>query len=125
MCRRTLLIAAAAIALVPKSAIADSGQEMLGACRPLTRVQVTGDSSTMPDDVETFRCWGAFEVIQDMTTFSRDGQRLMRVCPPGATTRLQMIAVFVKWMDEHPERLHENFSLLAFQSLRAVWPCKP
>ena len=42
----------------------------------------------------------------------------------GVTTE-QRIRVVVKWMDSHPEKLHEDAYRLVFLALKEAFPCKP
>jgi hypothetical protein len=42
--------------------------------------------------------------------------------PPGVTTG-QAVRVVVQFIDSHPARMHESFTLLAAEALRAAWPC--
>jgi hypothetical protein len=45
-------------------------------------------------------------------------------CAPEGVTLGQLIKVFLKYMDEHPEQLHEDASLMLLRSLRKAFPCK-
>ncbi|WP_371498077.1 Rap1a/Tai family immunity protein [Bradyrhizobium sp.] len=47
-----------------------------------------------------------------------------RYCPPPTGTVTQAVRVVVKYLNDHPERLHERFQILAVDGLRAAWPCK-
>jgi hypothetical protein len=46
-------------------------------------------------------------------------------CIPKSVTMGQMIAVVVKYVDEHPEDMHSEFLFLAHEALLTAWPCKP
>jgi hypothetical protein len=46
------------------------------------------------------------------------------LCIPSNVTSGQEVRVVVKYIDDRPARLHESFMLLAFEALRAAWPCK-
>jgi hypothetical protein len=50
--------------------------------------------------------------------------QLYGVCLPEGVTAEQSVSVVIKYFDERPARLHENFRLLALEALQAVWPCK-
>ena len=45
------------------------------------------------------------------------------ICRPENVTNFQVIRVVVKYIDDRPERQHENFKVLAIEALRAAWPC--
>jgi hypothetical protein len=46
------------------------------------------------------------------------------VCQPANVTNFQMIRVVVKYIDERPERQHENFKPLALEAMQVAWPCR-
>jgi hypothetical protein len=47
---------------------------------------------------------------------------MQRSCVPAISTG-QMMRVVVKFIDDHPERLHENFVQLALEVFHRTWPC--
>jgi hypothetical protein len=49
---------------------------------------------------------------------------LIGVCQPDGTTPRQALLVVVKYIDQRPERMNENFKALAVEALRAAWPCQ-
>jgi hypothetical protein len=46
------------------------------------------------------------------------------VCVPHGATNDQAMRVVVKNIDNHPERLNQNFYALAAQTLKTAWPCQ-
>jgi hypothetical protein len=46
------------------------------------------------------------------------------VCPPEQATTKQLTTVIVRYLEKHPERLHESFNMLALVALHEAWPCK-
>ena len=46
------------------------------------------------------------------------------ICPPPQATIGQALRVVVKYIDDRPARLHEDFKSLAVEAMRASWPCK-
>lgn len=46
-------------------------------------------------------------------------------CIPDDVDIYQLIKVVVKYLDSHPERLHEPAGYLVFQSYQEAFPCKP
>jgi hypothetical protein len=42
--------------------------------------------------------------------------------PPNSTSR-QLARVVVKYMDAHPQRMHEDFKLLTLEAFHDAWPC--
>jgi len=45
-------------------------------------------------------------------------------CGPDEVPILQLARVVVKWLREHPERLHEPKGVLAIEALRDAFPCQ-
>ena len=46
-----------------------------------------------------------------------------RFCIPYDATRAAAVAVVVRYLETHTERLQEDFFLLVLQALRRAWPC--
>jgi len=46
------------------------------------------------------------------------------ICAPAGVNVGQFMRVVVKYIDERPARMHEDFRALALEALRAAWPCK-
>jgi hypothetical protein len=46
------------------------------------------------------------------------------VCVPGGATLGQGVLAVIKYIDERPQRMQERFSKLAYEALKAAWPCK-
>ena len=47
-----------------------------------------------------------------------------RTCPSDGVRTGQMVAVVVRWIEQRPQRWHENFKVLALLALHEAWPCK-
>ena len=45
------------------------------------------------------------------------------VCLPKGVTTGQGLKVLVKYLDDHPEELHERTAELAFRAFVKAWPC--
>lgn len=48
----------------------------------------------------------------------------LRSCPPEGGAITQAARVFVKFLEQHPERLHEDFRMLALEAMHEAWPCE-
>lgn len=51
-------------------------------------------------------------------------QRFSLFCVPGAITNGQVLEVFLKYMNEHPEKLHLKASMQLTGALVQYFPCK-
>ena len=49
---------------------------------------------------------------------------IFAACAPPEATVGQMIRVVVRYIDERPARLHENFIVLAREAFQQAWPCR-
>jgi len=45
-------------------------------------------------------------------------------CVPNGVTQGQLMRVVVKYIDSRPERMHEDFGMLALEALRSSFPCR-
>jgi hypothetical protein len=46
-------------------------------------------------------------------------------CIPNAVSGSQMARILVKWLREHPDRLHEKISILSEEAFQSAFPCQP
>jgi Rap1a immunity proteins len=58
------------------------------------------------------------EELKNVMTTSSDN-----TCIPDEVDSLQMTRVLVKWLRDHPERLHENPDLLTLDAFHDAFPC--
>jgi len=45
-------------------------------------------------------------------------------CPPDEVTVAQRARVAVTYIEARPERMHEDFRVLAVEAMQKAWPCK-
>jgi Rap1a immunity proteins len=48
----------------------------------------------------------------------------LRSCVPDGLPNGQLAIVAVRFLETHPQRMHEDFMALALQAYREAWPCK-
>jgi hypothetical protein len=46
-------------------------------------------------------------------------------CRPIGVTEKQVHHVILKYIDDRPARMHEDFRTLALEAMASAWPCKP
>jgi hypothetical protein len=63
-------------------------------------------------------------VIDRKRSMDEDYQRFSYFCLPSAVTNGQVIEVFVKYVNEHPEKLHLSSSTQLTDALLQYFPCK-
>ena len=120
----TLLLATVAL-VATKPATAETAEEMLSACRPITLAPVSDGKIAIPSDFQSGLCWGAFAAIEFNldTVDSQTQKHLFGVCLPDNRTRPQLIAIFVKYAEAHPERYGDAFMLVAHEAEKIAFPC--
>jgi hypothetical protein len=110
---------------VPMSASAESVLEVESKCRTIASVEIRANGIVhLPLDADTQFCWGAFAAIQAVIfLLDENGQFLFRVCAPQESTRVQLIKVFLKYSNQHPELGHLPFGMTAINALVEAFPC--
>ena len=64
------------------------------------------------------RCVGAVEVLDALNLDTKT------FCPPAGTNNLQRVRAIVGYIEARPERMNEDFRLLANEAMAKAWPCK-
>lgn len=102
------------------------GNELLSRCNAAINSM---DNPSQLLDVTDFMgvgfCTG---LLQGMTNLNRvyeiELNKKALFCTPNGITNGQTARIVVKYLKEHPEKLHENESVLAFLALQEAFPCK-
>jgi hypothetical protein len=103
----------------------NSALNLLSACRAIAKGDVKGDYIGFHETYESGLCWGTFATIQKMTRYCDSSRKpFFRICAPSESKRSQLVAVFVNYAEKNPQRLHEDFFVVALDSLRQAFPCK-
>ena len=114
-------VTAILLGLAPLVARADmeTALKVEGWCKPVA----DGNYSAQTPHVDL--CWGAFAALQGLSVIGLpDGHtRALGICDPPGSTRLQLIKIFVKYVNDHPETAHELFAIIAQRSLAKAFPC--
>jgi hypothetical protein len=89
--------------------------------------------SHTPADTDIFQvmgCIGYFEGVMDTYEFWGESNDSMHTklhapaCIPNGVTVAEAIRVVLKFLDDHPNMLHEPERLVVGQALAAAYPCK-
>lgn len=94
----------------------NSGNYFLPGCKSLTL-----RSSFSDDQLENFKagqCLGAIMVLQSHLI------GYGAACMPSSIPLRQVVRVVVKYMEDHPAQLHEDFLQLAGPAIHDAWPCQ-
>ena len=93
---------------------ADTADAIMPACRMVLGMAPNGLTTKFTVQ-DSGICIGLVEGL----SYQRQG-----ICYAPGVTVSQSIRVVVKYIDDRPERLQEDFKILALEALRAAWPCK-
>jgi len=111
---------AALIALSASAATADenpySANSMLPACMAVLAIS-SGNPAAGIDPVEMGRCIGMIEGVALLANYGV-------FCPPAGATIKQRIQVIIAYIEARPQRMHEDFRVLAVEAMQKAWPCK-
>lgn len=69
--------------------------------------------------------WGVcLGILQTLANIGSHLQPNMRNCTPADASTEQLARVFLKYVEQHPERLNDGVEALAIEALKTTWPCK-
>jgi hypothetical protein len=118
-CAATAILIACGLTFAPH-ARADTAQEMAGYCEPYRTAVVTkpGEVSVPTRDLNSQYCWGAFAAVQEFYV-----QGDLGLCLPERSSRLELVKVFIRYMDQHPNTGHERFGRVLLLAMADAFPC--
>ncbi|ERH56497.1 Rap1a/Tai family immunity protein [Pseudomonas simiae] len=99
---------------------AETGNEMAENCRAFLKEKIPSDKY-----FNAGVCAGFVHGVTDTLVLARVASpETIAICiPHEGFTMGQAAKVLLKYLDDHPETLHENVSMLAAQAYRAAYPC--
>lgn len=114
-----------ALSLYAVGCRAETAGEMLSQCRQVTEAPQSDGKIQVPQTYNAGRCWGAFAIIQQAFHIATDykNQPIFHVCLPPKSSRSQLIAVFVPYLDQNPQRRREDAFVVTMDAFYAVFPC--
>jgi Rap1a immunity proteins len=99
---------------------ATSGEELLQKCKTESANYGSGFCHGFIAAVlDTLTMWEASDSYE-----KRTHDKDVRFCLPAEVTNGQIVLVFVKYLEDHPEKLHMPANLLLVEALRKAFPCK-
>jgi hypothetical protein len=131
---KTALTALLLLCLAPLDSRAETALEVESWCKPIANAAF-GENGEISyhSNSDTEFCWGAFATIEELSrvlsSYSYNDNTLtctplIGICAPSAVTRVQMIKIFSKYVDEHPDKSHLEFAVIARLSLAEAFPCR-
>ena len=111
------LAIASALTANPAAAEDYSANHYLPSCRDVANQQVGSNSP-----ITMGECMGIVEALSQVLPYV--DRKFNRACVPNGVSHFQMMAIVVRWLDQHPQRWNENFIGLALLALHDAWPCR-
>lgn len=124
MIRSALASITITVAVATPLEAAETAQRMRSYCQAVIEAKSNPNGSISID--ENFLsgwCWGAFGALQNLGRLY-DTKPTLGFCAPAESTLTQHAAVFSAYTDKHPERLHEDWYLVALTALQEAFPCR-
>lgn len=122
---RTLLAATLLSLLVCGTvrAQAASGEELLKKCKGIESKPTAYDNGFcagfITATIDTLRMWEVSDYVA-----KRTHDKDMKFCFPDNVDNGQILLVFVKYLEDHPEELHKAATLLFVEAMGRAFPCK-
>ena len=114
------------VCLVARPVVAqESALELESWCKFIDTAPMRSDGTVgIPMTSRAQYCWGAFGAILQLSTAAdSDGVTLLKICPPRKSTEVQVIKIFVRYVERHPEQAHLLFTQVALYALTEAFPC--
>jgi hypothetical protein len=104
------------------------GNELLGYCNSVIK-QENGDTLSTTELVLAAHCTGYVSGFIDSHAidsylFEKNTQKKLLYCLPPNSKIIQFVRVIVKYLNEHPEKLHNGARMLVMEALNEAFPCK-
>lgn len=95
-------------------------------CKAAANLVISSDRTVPLYDPNAAFCCGAFTALRGVTSIVSNGNRTMvlHVCAPSQSTVSQYIRILLKYVDDHPERAHNDFEFVALEALMGAFPCR-
>jgi hypothetical protein len=104
----------------------DDGNQLLSACKPLLNFINNDATSIVGSEGQAGECLGLTEgVRRTMMQLNSNLPPKMRVCfPSGGINNGQAIRIVVKFLENNPEKLNLDRTLLTMLAYNNAYPCK-
>jgi hypothetical protein len=109
--------------LLPPSVTQANGNELLSQCSSALKL---GQNDPNIDIAGAGFCMGFVIGIKDTLRLAYEASpdSIIKTCIPREVTGFQAIRVVTKFLENHPEKLHEDEYILSVTALREAFPCE-
>jgi Rap1a immunity proteins len=67
---------------------------------------------------------GCLGIVGTLSFVSRVLDQGLQFCQPSAISPEQLLGTVIDFVETHPERMQEDFRLLALTAMHDAWPCR-
>lgn len=119
------ILAVTIILTTSQTAVASDGRTLLNACKEFLQARITDQGIEMPPTYQAGFCFGSMQMLQGLGNvwIVSDKQPALRICAPSEVRTSQYAGVVVRYLEQHPETLHESGEILALTAVTAAFPC--
>jgi hypothetical protein len=112
------------VLLAPSQAAALSQNELSKSCEAVLSVSYPENAQSIEIPAAGLPCWYYMAAVQDMSTIvDQNGQRLLGVCAPSATSLLDYVRAFVRNEKNNPASVGKNAAAHELTALLKAFPC--
>jgi hypothetical protein len=114
-----IIVAGLALAIIGRgsASVVDKATDAQKSCELLVQNSFRGQDEA--------RSAGACEgMIETAMVFSPNLPARVRACPPTQGSVLQSAKVFLRYVDNNPDRVNEPGITIAIEAFRDTWPCQ-
>jgi hypothetical protein len=105
------------------AALAEEDRSSADHVMPGCRLWMETKPTPIAKDLEKGICFGIVMTLME-DYLNKDFCIYLKSATELGPTNGQFLRVVVKYIDDRPGRLHENFHNLAHEAFRETWPCK-
>jgi hypothetical protein len=121
---RPLLVAGLVLLIGSAPTRAASANEVLPACKlyiSITDRQGAANGSEIALLMNAGECLGVIYALLDV---SQALTERLKFCPPIQFDAPQGVRTVIKYIEAKPARARDDFTVIALEALRAMWPCR-
>jgi hypothetical protein len=128
MMRIVLIVCAVAVGASPYCAHAqNTGNELLQNCQAALSMPGTPEGHSQMVEAERMKgmnCFGYVRGVWDTFSLYEAAGYPPLACIPQEATVGELVRVIVKYLNDHPNQLHEPDNVSLFKALKEAYPCK-
>jgi len=122
--KKLVLLLVVASLFIASPVMASDGNRLLNNCGEVIKLINKEDASSV-SSTKAEHCYGLlFGTVGTHDLLSKRNNSEFFFCLPSGVTTNQAIMVIVKYLKEHPEKLHNSASTLILLALQKNFPCK-